>query len=207
MTSASEQTSFGIGSKPRTEVFECPDQTKKKGAKTNPSFFSRYGDGFLVGVRSGSDKDTVARFNDFSSSALAKLKLERTQSEREQEHLCYRRTSSLFYAMVTINLAPPTEETMRVPKYGISVLPLSIDEKPHLSSFASPGICRPRFPPLLFKGKTKPFVLDHPVHLVNPIVVIQPSARSPMLVSLEILNSCTNKTEKEEHYGTAQKKH
>ncbi|GJW63812.1 hypothetical protein Tco_0115696 [Tanacetum coccineum] len=67
--------------------------------------------------------------------------------------------------------------------YQISVLgtPLSIDEKPHLSSFASPGICRPRFPPLLFKGQTKPFVLDHPVHLVNPIVVIQPSARSPML--------------------------
>lgn len=82
--------------------------------------------------------------------------------------------------MPAINLAPPTEETMRVPR--ISVLPLSIDEKPHLST--SPGICRPRFPPLLFKGKTKPFVLDHPVHLVNPIVVIQPSARSPMLVSL-----------------------
>ncbi|KAL0383821.1 UNVERIFIED_CONTAM: hypothetical protein Slati_4586100 [Sesamum latifolium] len=95
--------------------------------------------------------------------------------------------------MPAINLAPPTEETMRVPKYGISVLPLSIDEKPHLSSFASPGICRPRFPPLLFKGKTKPFVLDHPVHLVNPIVVIQPSARSPMLVSLEILTRVRTK--------------
>lgn len=134
MTSASEQTSFGIGSKPRTEVLSVRIRLRRKvrcsrfrrsrmcsvlgwlaclweglflsrkfilkgihcacaiRCKTNPSFFSRYGDGFLVGVRSGSDKDTVARFNDFFSSALAKLKLERTQSEREQEHLCYRRT-------------------------------------------------------------------------------------------------------------------
>lgn len=38
--------------------------------KTYPSFFSRYGNGFLVGVRSGSDKDTVARLNDLFSSAL-----------------------------------------------------------------------------------------------------------------------------------------
>ena len=125
MTSASEQTSFGIGSKPRTEVLSVRIRLRRKvrcsrfrrssmcsvlgwlaclweglflsrkfilkgihllfwsaiRCKTNPSFFSRYGDGFLVGVRSGSDKDTVARFNYFFSSALAKLKLERTQSE------------------------------------------------------------------------------------------------------------------------------
>ena len=107
MTSASEQTSFGIGSKPRTEVLSVRIRLRRKvrcsrfrrssmcsvlgwlaclweglflsrkfilkgihllfwsaiRCKTNPSFFSRYGDGFLVGVRSGSDKDTVARFN------------------------------------------------------------------------------------------------------------------------------------------------
>jgi hypothetical protein len=39
-----------------------------------------------------------------------------------------------------------------------------------LSSFASPGICRPRFPPLLFKGQTKPFFRvweDEPVETTS----------------------------------------
>lgn len=67
---------------------------------------------------------------------------------------------------------------------------VSLGERRRSSPFDSGGL-----PPLLFKGKTKPFVLDHPVHLVNPIVVIQPSARSPMLVSqtLEILTRVRTK--------------
>lgn len=71
-----------------------------------PSFFSRYGNGFLVGVRSGSDKDTVARLNDLFSSALAKLKLERTQSEllrgARAPMLSPEILLCLFYAMVSI---------------------------------------------------------------------------------------------------------